>query len=389
MALWSADGLVAMGRAPLVTTHPAPGWAEQDPHAWLPSVVAACPAIDGPVEAIGFSSSRETWVPVTGSGEPVGPAIVWSDPRAGQGEAALDADRRAASRWSLAPRDLVLFQLTGVLATDWTIDSVSSCTRGPDVLRSCDIAGFLDTDVLGLPRGTPVVIGAGDRQCEVLGSGASPARPMVSWGTTANVSTPATGPTPAGLRRTRAALDGWLSEGGVSAAGSFLDWLSTLGIADDGESPPGANGVIAVPWLDGARAPWWRAEAGAAFLHLNSAHRGADLARAAVEAVAWEIDRCLTGAAPAGLCLAGGGTADRRWREILTGITGLPAQARRIPDAASVGAALIVSHALGSDWDADRLNPVTAEIVPDPAAVDAYAALRAASQRVADTLIGL
>ena len=43
---------------------------------------------------------------------------------------------------------------------------------------------------LGPRAGTPVVIGAGDRACEVLGCGATGARPMVSWGTTANVSFP-------------------------------------------------------------------------------------------------------------------------------------------------------------------------------------------------------
>ena len=43
---------------------------------------------------------------------------------------------------------------------------------------------------LGVPEGLPVVIGAGDRPCEVLGTGALDTLPMVSWGTTANVSVP-------------------------------------------------------------------------------------------------------------------------------------------------------------------------------------------------------
>ena len=84
---------------------------------------------------------------------------------------------------------------------------------------------------LGLRPGIPVVIGAGDRQCEVLGSGASEDRPMVSWGTTANVSVPVHErpvPSPAGAVVTRAADGGWLLEGGLSAAGSFLAWLGRL-----------------------------------------------------------------------------------------------------------------------------------------------------------------
>ncbi len=47
-----------------------------------------------------------------------------------------------------------------------------------------------------------------------------------------------------------------------------------------GESPPGANGVLAVPWLDGARAPWWRDDARAGFMGLSAAHEPKDLARA-------------------------------------------------------------------------------------------------------------
>ena len=84
---------------------------------------------------------------------------------------------------------------------------------------------------LGLRPGIPVVIGAGDRQCEVLGSGASEDHPMVSWGTTGNVSVPVHErpvPSPAGAVVTRAADGGWLLEGGLSAAGSFLAWLGRL-----------------------------------------------------------------------------------------------------------------------------------------------------------------
>ena len=80
--------------------------------------------------------------------------------------------------------------------------------------------------------------------------------PMVSWGTTANVSVPVHErpvPSPAGAVVTRAADGGWLLEGGLSAAGSFLAWLGRLlGRSPDelatlaAASPPGANGVIAV-----------------------------------------------------------------------------------------------------------------------------------------------
>ena len=81
-------------------------------------------------------------------------------------------------------------------------------------------AGRPRPDGLGLRRRRPVVVGAGDRACEVLGTGAPAEAPMVSWGTTANVSVPHDGPV--GALPTVAAVSraggGFLVEAGLSAA---------------------------------------------------------------------------------------------------------------------------------------------------------------------------
>src|SRR6202035_3473935 len=104
----------------------------------------------------------------------------------------------------------------------------------PSVVPSDTVVGQLKPvpgAELGLRPGIPAVIGAGDRQCEVLGSGASDDHPMVSWRITATMSVrvherPV--PSRAGAVATRAADGGWLLEGGLSAAGSFLAWLGRL-----------------------------------------------------------------------------------------------------------------------------------------------------------------
>ena len=157
--------------------------------------------------------------------------------------------RVAGARWILSPRDLMAWRLTGAVATDHTLasatglyevdheaDSIDRDGRdgrgdgadgdhrfgpllwplgevlehvsglGPAGGRDRFIAERLPIPVpsttvvgnlrpgpaaeLGLRAGIPVIIGAGDRACEVLGAGASSTRPMVSWGTTANVSVP-------------------------------------------------------------------------------------------------------------------------------------------------------------------------------------------------------
>ena len=152
--------------------------------------------------------------------------------------------------------------------------------------------------------------------------------------------------------------------------------------------------MIAVPWLDGARAPWWQDNARAGFVGIGSSHDAGDLARAAIESVAFEVDRCLAAVRPGeghaeGLSLGGAGAAVPLWVEVLTSITGLPATRRRSGEAASAGAALLGSRALGLGLTLDRLDPVEASVTPEPAEIARYAELHAVFDRAAAALIGL
>jgi sugar (pentulose or hexulose) kinase len=228
---------------------------------------------------------------------------------------------------------------------------------------------------------------------------------MVSWGTTANVSVPVHErpvPSPAGAVVTRGADGGWLLEGGLSAAGSFLAWLGRLLdrpvdelAARAADSPPGARGVIAVPWLDGARAPWWRDDARAGFVGLGAAHGAGDLSRAVIESVAWDVLRCmevvtagrLGGSTAQGVTLGGAGTGLPLWVEVLTSVLGIPATRHRSGEAASAGAALLAGRALGLDLHLTELDPVEAVITPDPAAVALYRTLRPQVEHVATAVL--
>jgi xylulokinase len=492
VVVWGEDGRVAVGRSSLVCNYTADNRAEQDPASWWPSVVAACDAarsslgadaarVFGAIGALGFAAARQTFVPVAADATPLGPALLWSDRRAGaealflsasfDGAATvrrrtgvvLDAGSVAAkvawlerhepetikaARWLLAPRDLVAWRLTGEVATDHTLASASGLFDisdpsiganagddgddgeegglGPVVPGLVDgvvdrlpesrpsrtvIGGLLGGPAaeLGLPVGIPVVIGAGDRACEVLGTGSSETWPMVSWGTTANVSVPVRNlpaATPGAMVVTRGALGGWLLEGGLSAAGSLVDWLARLAGLDVDvlverarSSPPGSRGVIVLPWLGGARAPWWRDTARGAVVGLSFDHDVGDMARAVIESVAWDVKRCLESVfdkpsgttAPDGLVLGGGGASSAPWTEILSAVTGLPSRRRRSGEAASAGAAMIVARAIDGQLalDLDRLDPVEAEVSPDPSLVALYLSLRQGVDAAADAVIEL
>lgn len=420
-AVWGDEGdVLGAGDATLTTQHPGPGRAEQDAAQWWPSVVSACAAARNAagrgafasVEAVGFAAARQTFVPVTAGGEPLGPALLWSDQRGGgtvtgklEWLRAHEPARVAAARWALAPRDLVVWRLTGVVATDTTLASAGGiagpCALQPVAVEPLAVVGPVlpgPAEELGLPPSTPVVIGAGDRPCEVLATAASDGRPMVSWGTTANVSFPVVSAVASPhLLLTRGALGGWLLEGGLAAAGSLLAWVSGLtGVGVEAlasaaaASPPGARGVTCLPWLGGARAPWWSPSATAGFLGLGPSHGPGDLARAAFEAVAFDIARCieLAGVAPSGLALAGGATLSP-WAEIVTAVAGVPGAVRASREAASVGALLLVARALGRPADVEAVNPVTGVVCPSPSDVAAYEEPRAVSDAAVAAALSL
>ena len=153
---------------------------------------------------------------------------------------------------------------------------------------------------------------------------------------------------------------------------------------------------MAVPWLEGARAPWWRDDATVGFVGLHAGHGPGDLARAAYEAVAWEVQRCLEvasdrrppGPVPTGLALGGSGAEVEVWTEVLCGVTGLPAHSRRSGQAASAGAALLAARAVGSrptstGWTRGAPAPAGPRVVP------AYRSLRPRSDRAVAALLPL
>jgi sugar (pentulose or hexulose) kinase len=317
------------------------------------------------------------------------------------------------ARWILAPRDLVFARITSEVMTDETLASRTGLYDLDGVLLTADDATRLPPVVasttatpagggapeLGLRKGIPVVIGAGDRACEVLGVAGSSHAPMASWGTTANVSVPHHGPAellPTVAQVSRGALGGYVIEAGLSAAGAAIAWLARLTdrdhddlLASAVEVPPGARGIVALPWFSGARAPWWHAGVHAAFLGLTESHGPAELARAVVEGVAFDVARCVELVAPeAGeLALAGGGAGHDLWRGIVAGATGLPVIRRSVDDAASVGARLLVAMARDEMLPVDDVSPVVARDEPVASLVREYTSLRETADAVASAVI--
>lgn len=458
--LWEDRRPIATARHALASTHPAPGLAEQDCSDWWDALGATLGdlgrtgGLDG-VEAVGFAAARETFVAVGKDGRALGPAILWSDRRAAVEAADIarrhggkdafhqltgvvsDAgnmaakvawlaahrpERLAEARWLLSPRDLMVWRLTGEVVTDTTVASRTGLydtagtpldfalelagERLAPVVSSSSVVGAIRraaADELGLPAGAAVVVGAGDRACEVLGSSASRSEPMVSWGTTTNVSVPVGEPPsaiPPGISLSGGALGGHLLEAGTSSSGQAIGWLASLTGRDASDLavaasavPPGAGGLVALPWLNGARAPWWEPDARGAFVGISASTTSAEMARALFEAVAVEVTRCLEAVAPpAGVeavRVVGTGAGLGPWIDILAAACDRPVLLPRVSEAASVGALVLTASALGSPLDPSQVNPIGSERSPDRSHVAAYAQLRSASDRIAEEVVAL
>jgi xylulokinase len=447
-ALWSGPELVELVRVTIPTSHPQPGFSEQNPGHWWQSVLDACGALRAAapgeyarVHSLGFSAARETFACFDANFNPLGPGILWSDTRAAdqldafgdpaafrrQTGVVLSDGCQAAklawvrhhepnwfsdAAWVLSPRDFVVARLTGRARTEPTLASRTGfyaldghfigdnalAKRVPPIVPSLQVLPVPHARDLALPAEVSAILGAGDRACEAVGVGATETAPMVSWGTTVNVSIPHLGP-PDGLplaQISRAALAGYLVEAGLSAGGAAIEWLATLtGWSTDAlltaaaAVAPGANGVLAFAWLHGARAPWWHPGARAAFTGVTQSHGPPDLARALIEGIALDAARSvelLTERATT-LLLAGAGAQNPLWRSILAAMTQTSVTVRTHAEAATIGARTLITLAHGGGPGAEELNPVRVVEPPQAELVTAYRTLRTNSDMTARALL--
>ena len=153
--------------------------------------------------------------------------------------------------------------------------------------------------------------------------------------------------------RTEYAIDG-----GVFAAGAMLEWLCReLGLA---AGPPAlsalartaddAAGARVLPALSGIGAPWWRPEARAVLAGLHGGTTGANVARAALEGIAWRV---------ADVVAAVRETVDVDRLRVDGGLTNEPLMLELQADAISAPV-----EAGGADAEAAELLPIDRSVQP-------------------------
>lgn len=209
---------------------------------------------------------------------------------------------------------------------------------------------------------------AGDQQAALFGQGCTAAGQAKNTYGTGCFLLAHTGETPLasahGLLTTRAAQTGdrpqYALEGSVFVAGALVQWLRDgLGLIERAEdiealaaSVPSSEGVVIVPAFTGLGAPHWRPEVRGAVFGLSRGSGRAQLARAALEAIAFQnadlVDAMAAdGAALAELRVDGGATANALLLQLQADALQLPLWRPALQEATAWGAAALAGQAAG------------------------------------------
>jgi len=222
---------VATRTHPHALSYPRAGWAEQDPGEWTAALVATLRSIreataGREIVALSFGSQLDGVVACDAGGEPLRPAIIWADRRAGEECAAVGArsdperlrsltgcnldpghiapkvawlaanepEAHAAAAVFAPPGSWVAWRVTGTLAVDpsnasstglldprsraWADEACAAyqvdVARLPQIARADTVLGPVLPwlrSATGLDERTVVVLGAGDEMAATLGAG--------------------------------------------------------------------------------------------------------------------------------------------------------------------------------------------------------------------------
>ena len=281
--------------------------------------------------------------------------------------------------------------LYDVQSREWVDDlagDILPLEKLPRLMWSNEIAGTVSETAAaatGLAPGTPVTAGTIDAAAEALSVGADHRGDMMMmYGSTIFII----------LRAADRVTDPriwyapWLFDGehasmaGLATSGTLTHWfrdqlardLDPAGafprLADEAAaSPPGANGLLQLPYFSGERTPIHDIHAKGALFGLNLTHTRGDMYRALIEGIAYGTRHVTDtfaelGQSPARLLAVGGGTQSRLWLQATSDITGIDQVVCDKTIGASYGDAFLAALTIGAvnRTDIARWNPVVETI---------------------------
>jgi xylulokinase len=298
------------------------------------------------------------------------------------------------SAGSFAP----MYQLKGNF---WSSRLAPEICREEQMAELCwttDVVGEVSASAAeetGLAVGTPVICGTIDAAAEAVSVGVLlPGQMMIMYGSTIFII----------LVADRRVSDGklwyapWLFPGehanmaGLTTCGTLTHWFrdqlardvegksGTIALAEEAEaSPPGANGVIMLPYFSGMVTPVSDPHARGLIFGLNLTHTRADIYRALLEGIGFGTRHIIDAydascIAPRHIEAVGGGTNNKVWIEAMADILGLPQNVRRKTFGASYGDAFLAAVGVGDVKrdDINQWNPAARVVAPREANREIY-----------------
>ena len=269
----------------------------------------------------------------------------------------------------------------------------------PEVLRSVDPVGTIRSDVskqTELPPSTTVVAGGADTACSAVGSGiVDSGLVSASIGTSGTIVAHTNS-----MRRdsggrihsfNHAVPDRWYLMGVMLSAAGSLNWyqdhvdprdVDPRTLDQEADSvPPGSDGIIFLPYLNGERTPHRNARARGVFFGLSSTHTHRHMTRAVMEGVAYGLRDSLElirnlGVEPTQIRATGGGAKSPFWRQVLADVFGETVVTMKVEEGPAFGASLIAAvgakHFNSVAYAVETGVRTAEQITPKPRLTDRY-----------------
>ena len=273
----------------------------------------------------------------------------------------------------------------------------------PSFLPSGAVAGHVSDEIAartGLKAGTPIIMGATDQICAAIGAGNYGTGDIGSLclGTVGVVLAYADKPVipDGGMQIVGYPGKGVALEAGIAVAATALRWLrgllypedySTSGLFDEmlaeaAKSPVGANCVAFIPHLIGAATPVNDPNVRGAFTGMSLGTTRADLMRACVEGVCFEMRDVLQNCRKQGIAnyrkfrVIGGACRSDFWNQMQADVYNCPVETVTAPEVPSLGLAIVAAVGAGlidtMEHACEQMVTVKKRYEPDPEAARLY-----------------
>jgi len=295
----------------------------------------------------------------------------------------------------LLPKDYIRYMLTGDLATEasdaagmqlmdvqgrrWSDELLEKLNIDRSLLapiyESPDVTGVVNkkaAKLTGLRAGTLVVGGAGDNAAAAVGTGVVKTgrafNTIGSSGVIYSVSDQVSVDPEGRVHTLCASVPGkWTVMSCTQSAGLSLKWLRDTCFGSDltearspysllsemaDDVPPGAGGLLYLPYLMGERSPHLDPDCRGVFFGLSASHGRPHMVRAVMEGVAYSQWECVEvfremGVAVDKMTVCGGGGRSRLWRQILADMYGCPVIVPQTEEGPALGAAILAAVGAG------------------------------------------